>query len=597
MMQKGFNGGSRTDELALKRIFEAGVFYNAALTFYRDDIKLIDNFIDKYDHCEKEVKDKIGGLIFIYMIEKDPQQEMLFFQAMHLFTMGADIVFAARDLKAKLMLPWPPFYLSKTEREILRPDILLDAFLALACAKKGFKSITGEDVRQVAEKYSLLKHFREGNHFFQHRVKLNRNSNDGSIHIFYNREIVTFRKSLIYALENIKHQLGHDLLANKWSAKNMSSLGGMLLAQAYLYTKDIHGLSQEAYFERVTKSYPAMMDIGLRDKKSIYGGMRKLEELESVFIQNYEVDDDELTAQHHNFNHTNRNHAEIDARISPSVLLKSSLSLYINYYTFILSHVDFIKSLYKLKQSIKDIVIRQFKQKEFVVFDILNRINKPVEQFHKDSFSDIFQAVETQCHGMLRALRLSPEPQDSWGHLTCNYIVPELSEIIHSLGMLHTLCNQNYQHVTYDNLKSLNLDELFKKSLIINRIIELDSKFICAGYGLSDHTIVLPMNAPQDVYGSIRAALDLYDKNAKNYYLSSTIIYKDIEKLQCVLWGLYHLYQKSFSSNKITNEMSIDNIGQFYQQTISESRFRMGKKTAQELIISYQENKDLSSHL
>lgn len=579
------------NELALRRIFEAGVFYNFAIMLYRDDIKLIDDFINDYDNCPPEINHNIGDLLFLYLIEREPLQESLLFQAMYSFTSGADIVFAARDLKEKLVLPWPPFYLSKIQRESLQPEILLDVFLTLARTKKGFKSFTEEDVNRVAGKFSLLTHLREGNHFFQHRIKLKRNNENGHIHIFYNRERVSFRKSLVNALENIKHQSGRDVLADKWSTKNMSSLGGMLLAQAYLHTKDSHGLSQEAYFERIIKYYPNIEYIGLRDKKNLYEGKRKLDALTSVFTQNYEMDADELTIQSRNFEHRNR--AEMDAKIIPSVLLKSALSSYINYYAFVLSNVDFIKQLYQLRDSINDIVTRQFKQNESVTFYILNRINRALGESSQVLEDEIIIAVEIQCHGALAALRAYPVPQEFWAYFTCQYIIPDIDKIVQSMGALYTLCNENYQHVTYEHLKTLDLDEQLHKALIINRIIKVNTDFICAGYGLSDHTIVLPVNAPNHVYDSIRAALDLYDKNAKNNYLSSTIIHEDLQKIESILWGLYHLYQKAFSCAKITNELSIDKIGQFYRQPISESKFKTGKKAAQQLIASYPKTKGL----
>jgi len=575
------------NELALKRIFEAGLFYNAALRLYRDDIKLIDEFMDQYEHCEKEIRVRIGDLLFIYFIEREPQQEMLLFQAMQVFSSGADVVLAAKDLKTKVVLPWSPFYLLKTEREILRPEILLDEFLTLVSRKRGFKSIMEEDVNLVEEKFSLLKYFRKENQFFKDRVKIKRNAGDGNIHIFYNTERVTFRNSLVYAMENINHELGCDLLAEKWSAKNMSSLGGMLLAQAYLSTRNSHGLSQEAYFNHILDKYPAMANIGLRDKKNIYDGMKNLGELPSIFKKNYEVDADELTVQRQRFSHESRNVAEIDNRIEPSVLLKSSLSLYITYYCFLLKNVGFIKLLQKLMHSIKDIVIRQFKKSEYVIFYILNVINGSLPKEQKQSFSDIIQAVETQCYGLLKNLRAYPAPQNLWGYFTSDFIVPEIDEIINSLGALYSLCNQNYQNVTYDNLKEINMHEVFKKSLLINRMIYVESEFISAAYGLSDHTIVIPVNAPENVYGTVRAALELYDKSLKNNYLLSTIIHKDLEEMQCILWGLYHLYQKEFSYEKTTNELSIDRIGQHYQQPISESKFKKGKKLAQQLIESF----------
>lgn len=573
------------NELAIKRIFEAGVFYNMAKTLYPEDINLIDDFTDDYENCQPKLTHSIGDLLFLYLIERDPQQESLFFHAIYSFTSGGGIVFAAQNLKEKLVLPWPPSYLSKQERENVRPDILLDEFLTLACNKDGFKSITTDDVNRVAEKFSLLTHFREGNHFFQHRVKMKRNSESGHIHIYYDRDRVSFRKSLINAMENIKHHYGHDVLADKWSAKNMSALGGMLLAQAYFYTKDSHGLSQESYFERILERYPKMEYIGLRDKKSLYEGKRKLDALASVFTKNYHVDADEFAIQRRNFGH--RNSDDIDARISPAVLLKSALSSYINYYAFILSHVDFIRKLYQLRDSIYDIATKQFKLDEFVTFYILNNINSPYTESLSALYTEIILAVEIQCHGLLTALRAYAVQQEYWGYFSYQFIIPTISKIVKSLGTLCTLCNGNYQHITDEHLNELGWKYELNKAIILNPIVAFDNDFICAGYGFSNHTIVLPMNAPNDVYGSIQAALDLYDKNLKNKYLSSTIIHEDIQQHQSILWGLYHFYHKEFSHSKITNEISIDEIGRFYQQPISESQFKKGKKAAQQLIASY----------
>lgn len=593
-MQKGFNDGGHGYELVLKRIFEAGVFYNAAVTFYRDDINLIDDFMNDYNNCPPEISDQISSLLLFYLIEKEPQTESMLFQTMYHFTSGADIVSAARDLKANLVLPWPPCYLSINTREGLQPNILLDAFLTLACTKKGFKSVTEEDVKRVAEKFSLLTHFREGNHFFQHRIKLNRNSENGPINIFYNQDRVSFRKSLVYAMENIKHQCGHDLLAEKWSAKNMSSLGSMMLAQAYLQSKDSHGLSQEAYFEGIIQRYPAMEYIGLRDKKSLYDGSRKLNDLNRIFIQNYEMDLNELVIQRRNFKHRER--TEMDARISPAVLLKSAISSYIIYYTFVLSHVDFIRKLNQLRESINDIVIRQFaKNGEFFTFYVINRINDLLGESSHDETNKIIIAVETQCHNVLTALRAYPVQQKYWGYFTHDHksIIPNIDEVVKLMGGLYTRCNENYQHVTYEHFKVLDWEDKLNKALIINRFVPIDTDYISAGYGLTNHTIVTPINAPNNVYGSISAALDLYDKNAKNNYLASTIIHKDIKKLECIVWGLYHFYQKEFSHKKITNELSIDDIGRFYRQPISESKFKTGKKMAQQLIADYPKIKGL----
>lgn len=577
------------NELALKRIFEAGVFYNMAGTLYPEDIDLIDNFIDDFENSQPELTHSIGDLLFLYMIEKEPQQASLFFQAIYSFTSGADIVFAARDLKEKLVLPWPPSYLSKKEREAVRPEVLLDEFLTLACNKKGFKTITTDDVNRVAEKFSILTHFREGNHFFQHRIKMKRNSGNGHIHIYYDRDRVSFRKSLIYAMENIKHAHGKDVLADKWSAKSMSTLGGMLLAQAYFHTEDSHGLSQEAYFERLLERYPKMEYIGLRDKKSLFEGKRKLAALASVFTKNYHADTDEFAIQRRNFGH--RNSDDIDARISPPVLLKSALSSYINYYAFALSHVGFIRQLYQLRDSIYDIAAKQFNLNEFVTFYILNNINKSSTESLQALYTEIIMTVEIQCHGLLTALRAYPVRQEYWGYFAYQYIIPTIGKIVKSMGTLSTLCNVNYQHITDEHLKALGWKDELNKAVILNRIIASDNDFICAGYGLSNHTIVLPMNAPNNVYGSIQAALDLYDKNLKNNYLSSTIIHEDIQQLQSILWGFHHLYHKEFSPGKITNELSIDEIGRFYRQPISESQFKKGKKAAQQLIASYQKVK------
>ncbi|MEI9600478.1 hypothetical protein V5030_14855 [Moellerella wisconsensis] len=575
----------------LKKIFEAGVFYNAGVMLYPSDIELIDEFINNYYSCLPKIHEDIRLLLFQYFIERNPQVELLLFKSIYCFTDGADIVLAAKDLKMKLILPWPPFYLSKVVREHLQPDILLNAFLQIACKPKGFKSVTEDDVKLVTENFSLLTHFREGNHFFQHRVRMEKNIDDGAIHIYYNRDRVTFRKSLINALENIKYQSGRDILTDKWSAKNISSLGEMLLAQAYSHTKNNHKLSQEAYFKHIIDTYPAIENIGLRDKKSMYGGKKKLDELKGIFAQNFEIKPDEIAFQRRKFGNRkefgHRSNNNLDVKISPSVLLSGSLSLYIKYYTFILSHADFIKRLYKLRESIKNIVTMQFNLSESHIFYILNVINDSESKPIQAPLIDVIKNVETQCYVELKELRAYPIKQNLWGYFTEKHVIPNIDKIIQSIGELYKICNQDFQYVTHEQLKQLGLNELFEKSVIINHIIQVDSDFILASYSLSDHTVVYPINSPNNIYGSIQSALDLYDESSKNNYLASITTVRDFDKIQSIIWGVCHLYEKTFSCDNVTDVQSIKKIEQFYPHPISESKFKAGKKIAQELIVKW----------
>ncbi|HHQ4740734.1 TPA: hypothetical protein ACSP22_001952, partial [Aeromonas veronii] len=154
----------------------------------------------------------------------------------------------------------------------------------------------------------------------------------------------------------------------------------------------------------------------------------------------------------------------------------------------------------------------------------------------------------------LKSLMKYGVQSEYWGYFFNYEIIPHPKEIITIISKINDLCCGDYSSITHEHLDSLNITRKIKNSILINTIIPSKTMTVNAGYGKSDHAIVTPMGDKDDIPGNINSALRLYDMNAKSDYLQSTIEIKKINKMEEIIWGLFHYYEEAFSKDKKTNQ-------------------------------------------
>ncbi|QBH98478.1 hypothetical protein EKN56_20020 [Limnobaculum zhutongyuii] len=573
----------------LTSIFETGIFYNTAIDLYYDQIQLVDELEGIVLNCPSEIQERILSLISHYHLEKNPKQENEFLRKINILTSNPRLVSAVNNTKLKLNLTWELSILNKKIRDKLQPETLLDEYFNVYNITDGFKVFDEKNLAPVIIRLSILELLRKKNTFFKYRVDLYRNSETGTIHILYDELRTSFRQSLVFAYDNSAGKDGLDFLKEAISSNNLKNHGGILMALSFNQEKRKHTISKEAYYENFFQKHLRSNNAGFSDKRIIYRGSKKLDDLKIIIKNKYELNVEDKLNQNRVF--TNESNAKIDDRVSAYVTLQSALSAYVNFYAFILANLDFFKNLKELKKSIENEFSSHYEphQLDSYLLSLFNFINHPVEKSNKTKLDADLDYINIKYSSELKILRSYNVQQEYWGYFFTPAIFPDLKEIITIISTIYKVCDGDYTSVSHKQLDSLGITDTLKKTILINRLIPREAKIIYACYGKSDHAIVRPMNNINDIPGNIMAALRLYDKNAKSDFLVSTISIKKINKIEEIIWGLLHHYEKEFSKEKITNKITLDKIDELYNEPILETRFLSGLKASKKIINSFRE--------
>lgn len=574
----------------LTSIFETGIFYNAAIDLYYDQILLVDDLEGIVLNYPFEIQKRMLPLISGYHLEKKPEQAKVFLKKINILSSNPALISAINNTKLKLNLTWELGVLNKQIREKLQPKTLLDEYFNIYKITDGLKNFNEKSLAPVIRRLSILELLREKNAFFRDRVNLYRDSNNGFIHIWYDELRTSFRQALLFACDNSTRKDSLYFLKEAISSNNLKNHGSILMALSFNQEERKHTISKEAYYEKIHYKYLRLNDTGFRDKRIIYRGIDKLDALKAIIRTKYELNTEDELTQNRVF--SNKSNAKIDDRVSAYVTLKSALSAYVNYYSFILANIEFFKKLKKLKISIEHEFSDHYNssQLDSYLSLLLNHINYPIKTSNKDKFYVDVDYINTKYSSELNILRSYNVQQKYWGYFFTQDIFPELKEIITMVSKLHEICDGDYSSVSHEQLDSLGITDTLKNAMLINMLIPIKTKIINAGYGKSDHAIVTPMNNIEDISGNIMAALRLYDKNAKNDFLVSTISIRKTNKIEEIIWGLFHYYERGFSKTKITNKISLEKIDDLYNEPVLETRFLSGLQASKKIIDSFKES-------
>lgn len=574
----------------LKNIFETGVFYNAAIDLYNDQIKIVDDLYEIVLSYPVDMQESIFNLISCYYLEKNLENSKKYNEILSAFTSNSKIISIVDRLKLNLNLSWDLSFLNKEIREDLQPDKLLSEYFNLYKVTEGFSVFNEDDLTSIIERLSILEFLRKKNIFFKNIVSIYRNPKVGTIHIFYDELKTSFRQALIFAYDNSSENDSLEFVSKTINSRNLRGYSGILMSLSYNKVARGRSISKEAYFDEVHEKYIIKNNVSLNDKRVIYRGSQKLDSLTDAIKNKYELNSEDYIQQDIIFNR--KEIADIDDRVNAYTTVLSALSAYANLYAFIIANDDFFKKLYNLKKMIKqDFTSRhESDQLDGYVTFLFNFLNDSIKKSSGSEVNVDLNYLNDKYSSELRELRSYNVQKEYWGYFIDEEIFPTLEKIIAILSLLNETSGEDYSSISHEQLNSLGLTATLKNSMLINMLIPIKSNMISAGYGKSDHAIVTPMNDKNDIPGNIRSALRLYDKNAKNDFLSSTILINKKSKIEEVIWGLFHHYEMKFSEYKVTNSLTLNEIDRIYKKTISETRFLSGIQACKKIIYTFAEN-------
>lgn len=575
----------------LEKILETAIFYNAAVELYYEQFKLVDNIENIVSNYSVKDKKILMTLISQYFSEKIIKNEQDYLNVIYLYSFSEDLIKLVRKLKADFNLTWNWYILNRKIRDELKINFLIeDYFHILSLINKVNENENeneNEKIKERVNRLSILLKIRNENLFFKDRVKCYINEESGVLHIYYDKSKTSIRQSFIFSFNNYSNVDNLKFFKEKKFFNNLNSYCGTLLYLAYIEKNRKEPLSQECFFEKIATKYSPIYLNGLSDIRIIYRGKGKVNNIQDEIKKLYELKESDLAIQKEKL--CFKKHEVINRMVSAHLALNSALYSYVRFYIFILNNLAFFREFKKFRELIYNEFIHCYEAKSINshISILLNNIN--CKDIYDDKVKLELIMIESKYMDELKSLRKYSVNKNYWGYFFCDDILLDIDDVIKLMGDVNKICHGNYNLISHENINQLNLERVLENATVINYIIPTKSKITHAGYGISDHLEVIPMNNKEDILGNIDSALRLYDNNARSYYLNSTIDINKTNKIEETLWGLYHFYKVEFNDGKVTESISIEMINKFYKEPILESRFFSGKKEARKRIVAADE--------
>ncbi len=570
----------------LGRIFETGIHYNIALLQYKgltDVAKLLEERLSLT--CTEYEKRYLVRKIDTYLYEHNPSVASQILHEVNIAAKDYLLILMMQDLKASLTLSWPLHFFFAEMRSTLRPEWLLKKYFQVYRTTNGFTDFNLKSLQPTFDELAILETIREENLMIYNRVKIDVNQS-GHILIHYDKTKTSFRQALLLS-HSLEEQ--QDALKNMrfLKARTIDQYGGVLAALDCRF----HNNKIEPYYNDLTKKYPAETESGFADIKVISRGFDFLCELQDSIAIFYEKNKADVSRE--TINHRQENSLNSSAQVDPMTMLTSRISIFINYYSYVLANPSFFKKLVDLKTrlaaDIKNVKHKPAEPHKLIF--LLNFINHKVYPGNPDK--EDLEYFNEKYKQELTALRSYPISKHCWGILCHEEFVPSLTDLIKYLKDIKMLVLDDFSLLTHSHLESADTRSYLQNALIIKKVVPSLTKETFAGYGLGSPATVMPMSEEKSVADNLRAALDFFDQQSFKNHLSQKVITKNVRKLEELLWGLFYYYQIEWSEKKLSQEKCIEAIGACYDSPICDSRFRAGKKAAKQHISLFTVSKSM----
>lgn len=571
----------------LHNIFELGAHYNAALFLYRENMRSI-FALEAILNSEFEAlyRQRLIFLIDSYLNEHNPRRAQLHLDRLKNESESDLICHLAAFSKKELKLCWPLRYFFFETRLRLSPLHLLSKHFEANRLTEGFVNFNEESLRPILCELADLELMRKRNYFIDNRVSVDGPDRLGNLILYYDKKNTSFRQALLYSIINLD-QSSTRRLPNAPGTRSLKQFGGIFIALDYQIRNNEEPLTKANYFAALMEENPELTEY-IEDIRVIDRGANFIKKLNYSIEKLYERNECDLERE------AQRVQPEyaLPPSADPQTQLASTLSIFIDFYSFMLANVTFFRRLDFLRKSIAEELKGSGDsgvQLSTTVTLLLNNINyeKNFGILSDDRFEDIKNIFSSE----LKILRDTCFSTSFWGLLSSEDCIPPLSAVIKSLASLKKAIGANLNQISHDDLKQVSDTLDIKKALIFKKLIPTQKRYIAAGFGLHEYGATITNNGSGgEPVERLMAALDFFDKTAFNSYLSWNVIARKINTLEEMLWGLFYFHTIEFKEKKVTVEKCIEIIGELYDTSLDDKRFRNGKNNAKIYIQKYAPN-------
>ena len=564
----------------ITKIFETGIYYHAALQKYQSQTEGI-NYLEKMiDQSSIPAKRDLWLTINSYLAEHYPYKAQQIYCSLAGKAAHTDIVHYVRVMKQEQNLVLPLDILSEAFRRDFSAESLLEKYFSAYHLTKGFTDFDEQALSGIFQELSRLESIRNHNMLFCNRISWRTDQQSGHVFVYYDDKKTSFRQALKWAVAVVGKQDGLATLVEVKPSLNLKSYAGILATFAFESQRKMLGISKEHFFNQLLNKHPYATEEGFADIRFITRAKDKIDEIKNVISQFYEINKDDKAREMISFTEKPK-HESLD-NVDPHTRVKSAISVYMNYYAYILAYPELFQTLYKLRIAIDNelqkCAITEAERKSYLL-SILNGLDvfdnsevDVIKQKYTVALENIYEASSGFKCG---------------GYFFCEDFVPNLPKIIALFSQLKKSCGDDFSLLTHDDISPEKIHIDLRLTIVINTLLPQLDTFTAAGYGVGNPAKIIPNNNKADIVGNIQAALDLFDRQLLQHYLSHVTLALKVKNLEELIWGMYYHHEKEWGTEKITNDKCLQQIDAWYDGPVSTTRFQEGKKAAKELINSF----------
>lgn len=566
------------------RIFETAIHYNLIIKKYSHQIEALDYLVDLIFLCEYKNKRSVLKTIRNYLLEKEPTATSLLYDELQNKVKNNFILSLATYLKSYLTVALPLDFLLKEKRLKYSPKILLKKYLELHKVTEGFNAFDNEMLNSFFTEFSELECIRDNNLFLRSKVSIRLNKERGFVYIYYDEKTTSFRQSLYYALLLEKNV---DFLKTYNNTYTLNQYANILTTLAYYEETKTSNIGKSKFLKNIVIKYPRETFTGFADIRVIERGGKYINGIIKNINAHYELNENDKERENEHL--SERTSSDLTNTVPPDVQVKSALSTFINYYSFILSHMSFFKELKRLRQSLEaDLSCSHDNSPPKYILQVaLNSISSNPTYESKDELGILFNTLRIKYKNEIASLKEQFVTDKFWGYFFDSMFIPQIFSLIETCAFLRKNHGDDLASLTHTVLDSSGISTKFKNARIINHILPNMTNMAIAGYGLGNPATVMPMTNNHDIVSNISAALQFFDRNALQGFLTEITINGKLKKIEEIIWGLFYYYERNWNEKKLSDNSCIDIISDLYDAPISESRFLSGKQTAKNIIESF----------
>ncbi|WP_140107774.1 hypothetical protein [Vibrio parahaemolyticus] len=570
-------------------IFETGVFYNASIIAYKEQVRVFSYLEDIL--LTGSVQNRIALLESVnnHFMEhcSDLRKDIIKPNENH--NQHHKINAISRYINSYLNLPWPLFLLLRKNRENHNPKVLLRKYFEVYTLTNGFQCFDSKRLREIISEHNFLKEIRDKKLLILGRTSFRLDEKHNFLYIYYDDNKTSFRQSLKNSISLFDDGDCLRYFRKPKGFSDIKSIGRLLIALDYSARDSEFELKKQRYFNELISQYPAETKKGFSDERTLYRAINCLDEYLTAVKEFYQIDIEDTDSEEKYCQSTSK--IDMSSRVDASTFVKTALSTYINYFSYIIANKEFFQGLEKLKY----MICKELKENhelsqmeiELRVSLILNHINVDLKtQEHQSDFydSDVFRDKYKK---EIIQLREHPIPLDLWGYYFLDGFIPTISELITVVNEINKICSNNLDGITHNDLDSLSVKFEFNKVRPIQYVLPIESKGANAGFGFGNPAVIMPRSNSNDVSKNIQSALNLFDRSALRIHLHGNVIADKLKAYESLLLGLYYFYEKEWKGKNISEEKCVETISSFYDIPIAKSKLRSGKAEALKLINTF----------